>query len=97
MNINPGIPTVLAYDSIDHNEEALTREDTFHRINVMVIQEKALGALLPQQKRNVRKAKQRSISFNSLVLAPYNPGDKTSPPIIKAVDVEICDVTNETW
>ena len=96
-NINPGIPTVLAYDNIDRNEETLTGEGTSHRINGIAIQEKILGAPLPQEKRKVQKAKQRSIPFNPVVLPPYNAGDKTSPPVIKAVDVEFCNVAKEAW
>ena len=82
-NINPGIPTVLAYDNIDRNEEKLTGEGTSHRINGIAIQENISAAPLPQEKKNLRKAKQRSIPFNPVVLPPYNAGDKTGPMLSK--------------
>lgn len=96
-NINPGIPTVLAYNNIDRNEGTLTGEGTSPRINGIAIQENISGAPLPQEKKKLRKAKHGSIPINPVVLLPYNAGYKTGPPAIKAVDVELCNAAKEAW
>lgn len=45
-NIVPGMPTVLAYDNIDRNEETLTGQGTSHRINGIAIQEKVINVII---------------------------------------------------
>jgi len=55
---HPGIPTVLAFDNIDRQEETLSGGGTSHRVNGIVVQPQALSCA-PERKSSVNKKEKR--------------------------------------
>uniref|UniRef100_H3B9B4 Uncharacterized protein n=1 Tax=Latimeria chalumnae TaxID=7897 RepID=H3B9B4_LATCH len=86
--IHPCIPTILAYDNIDGQEETLSGEGTSHRVNGIIVQPKIATAEPPKPKAPIQKEKKRSITPTPLFLPHYNAGDKSGPPALTPLQMD---------
>ena len=85
--IYSGVPTTLAFDSIDRLGEALSGGGTSHRVNGIVIQPMVhtVEALCPISTATKSKERKRSIPQVEVVLPSYNAGKRVGPPTVKPV------------
>ena len=80
---HPGIPTVLAFDNIDRQEETLSGGGTSHRVNGVIVQPQALSCA-PQRKPCVdKKEKRRTLELSEQQLPIYISGKRMGPPPLK--------------
>jgi len=77
-SIHPNIPTVVAFDNIDRNEETSTGAGRSHRVNGIIIQPTSATCLPPRL--GINEKKKRSIEISDLSLPEYISGNKKNPP-----------------
>ena len=87
--IHPSVPTVLAFDNIDRQEEVLSGSGTTHRVNGIIVQPASMSCAPPKPESHVthKKEKKRSIEPSHTYLPIYTVGKKKGPPPIKPVDL----------
>lgn len=86
--IHPGIPTVLAFDNIDRQEETLSGAGTSHRINGIIVQPTSLTCAPPRQVDRVdKKDRRRTVEPTELMLPAYISSGRELPPPVKTANL----------
>lgn len=86
-NVFQSIPTVLAYDNIDRQEETLSGKGTSHRVNGIVVQSQDAVANPSRPKPEIQKEKKRSITPTLPILPDYIAGQRCGPSVITPLPV----------
>ncbi|MES9883965.1 MAG: hypothetical protein ABW185_24210, partial [Sedimenticola sp.] len=80
-SIHPSVPTVLAFDNIDRQEEVLSGAGTSHRVNGIIVQPMSLSCAPPPPVSSVQKKdKKRTVKPLDIPLPIYVVGKRQSPP-----------------
>ena len=87
-NLVPDVPTVLAYDNIDRQEETLSGSGTSHRVNGIAVQKKQELPVTRPKKAPLDKKKARSITPTDLLLPVYTAGKRCNPKIRAPLPVD---------
>ena len=86
---HPCIPTVLAFDNIDRQEETLSGGGTSHRVNGIIIQPQT-HSCSPERKLTVDKKKKRhSLELSEQQLPIYISAKRTGPPALKSDNLSV--------
>ncbi|KAK3884774.1 hypothetical protein Pcinc_010960 [Petrolisthes cinctipes] len=78
--IQPLIPTTLAWDNIDRLEETLSGGGTSHRVNGIAVQPTVYGPHPPRKTLHKPVVKKRTLDADPIILPPYNAGERVGPP-----------------
>jgi len=83
MCVHPSVPTVLAFDNIDRQEEVLSGAGTSHRVNGIIVQPTSSSCAPPKPAMTAnKKAKKRTIKPPEAQLPIYVLGKRSSTPAI---------------
>jgi hypothetical protein len=94
-NIQPGVPTTVAFDNIDRLEETLSGGGTSHRVNGIAVQP-TVHTVQPYREAGIApKERRRSITPTNVMLPPYNAGARTEPPVIKTLEFDTGNAAEE--
>ena len=89
LNIVTDIPTVVAYDNIDRQEEVLSGSGTSHRVNGIIIQPRTQKQIEQKPETTVKKSeKRRTIPFTDQTLTPYISVKRRGPPPITPTQLD---------
>ena len=81
--VRPSVPTVLAFDNIDRQEEVLAGAGTSHRVNGIIVQPTSSSCAPPTTAMTANmKAKQCTIKPPEAQLPKYVLGESSSPTAI---------------
>lgn len=94
MSIHPSVPTVLAFDNIDRQEEVLSGAGTSHRVNGIIVQATSLSCAPHKQSTSMNK-KDRKCTIKPLEgqIPIYIVGKRSSPPAIVPSDLSTTSAT----
>ncbi|XP_064116328.1 uncharacterized protein LOC135222086 [Macrobrachium nipponense] len=87
-DIHPGVPTVLAFDNIDRQEEVLSGAGTSHRVNGIIVQAKSMTCAPPKPQLSIsKKDKKRTIRSSDIPLPVYTAGKRNGPAPVTPADL----------
>ena len=88
-NIQPCVPTTVAYDNIGRQEETLSGGGTSHRVNGIAVQPNVPTVQNKNTDFLAQKNKKRSVNHPDALFPLYNAGAKTEPPAIETLDLVV--------
>ena len=89
---HPHIPTILAFDNIDRQEETLSGAGTSHRVNGIIVQPQT-QTCAPERKSVVyRKEKRKTLNVHEQLLPVYISAKRESPPPLSIASLPLDDV-----
>ena len=80
--IHQHIPTTAVYDNIDRLEDALSKSDTTHQVNEVLVHQTFIGPSLPPEKKN-------RIAVPQHVLPIYNGGQIPEFHVLSCLDQKL--------
>ena len=80
--IHQHIPTTAVYDNIDRLEETLSKSDTTHQVNGVLVHQAFIGPSLPPEKKN-------RIAVPQHVLPIYNGGRIPEFHVLSCLDQKL--------
>jgi len=80
---HPNIPTVLAFDNIDRQEETLSGAGTSHRVNGIIVQPQTLTCTPVRKPVVDRKEKRRTLDLPEQHLPLYISAKREGPPPLR--------------
>ena len=94
-NIQPCVPTTVAFDNIDRLEATLSGGGTSHRVNGVAVQP-TVSTVQPNKEAGAsRKERRRSITPINVMLPPYNAGARADPQVIETLDFDTSNAVEE--
>jgi len=86
---NPCIPTVLAFDNIDRQEETLSGAGTSHRVNGIVVQPQSLSCTPERNSTVDKKEKRRTLELSEQPLPIYITSKREGPPPLQFANLSV--------